>query len=206
MQISANNADILALGASLSASDVDAIAARFFHVEATDAAREYLEDLGGWEATEAWVAGDGLARHVLWLHQYLAAPWEGRFGIDLQQSLVDKMLVRNGVRSQLCELFLRAIKDPSPLDQGAQVRDGVLLITLDWVLQSWTTFLRQSAKQPTTSSAIKALDGLASRQQIDGEGWFAVAPDRLIAWGEESGTGSPGKIEEWMARHEVQDG
>jgi len=204
LQISANNDDILALAAGLSANDIDAIAARFFHVPAAGRAKEYLEEIGGWAATDGWVAGDGIARHVLWLHEHLGAAWEGRFGVDVQQGMVDRMLVRNGVRSQLCEICVRALKDPSPLGEGAQVVGGSLMVTLDWVLQAWGIFLRSSARQPTTAGVIRALDGLSTRVELDGEGWFVIDSTRLVAWGSDAGAGTKGKVTDWLSSHEAE--
>ena len=79
------------------------------------------------------------------------------------------------------------------------------MVTLDWVLQAWSTFLRQSAKQPATSAVIKALDGLATRLELEGVGWFIVQPARLEAWAKDSGAGTPAKIKDWLKQHETTD-
>jgi hypothetical protein len=199
LQISANNDDILALGAALSSNDLDAIAARFLHVPAGVQAVKYLADLGGRATTDAWVAGDGIAAHVLWIKETVGVEWQGRFGVPTQSGMVDRMLVRNGIRAQVSEIFLRALKDPGPLTRGAFVAERHLFVQPDWVVEAWETWIRR-IKSPTMSGLLKALDGLGERVTIDGEGWFIISPVKLYAWGTESGTGTPERIDEWLTQ------
>lgn len=200
LQISANNDDVLSLSGGLTAHDVDAIAARFFHVSADGAAGLYLERIGGREKLSEWVEQDGLAAHCLWLAT-TGLPWEGRFGISHQQGLVARMLVRNGARALICELCVRALRDPTPLQPGAQVVGVNLQISLDWITLSWEVHLRK-ARQPATAALIRALDGLGERVLTSsGEGVFSIHLDRLTAWAIESGLGSEAAVTRWIEGH-----
>lgn len=199
LQISANNEDVLALNAHLTKQDVDAVAERFTHIRCSADAAVYLADLGGWDACEPWIEGDSLPKHVLWLYEHLGSRWEGRFGVPPAPSLVSKLTVAGGVRAHLCELFVRVLRDSAPLDEGATVLAGRLVVHLDWILTNWQRVLNR-IRQPSTSAIIKALDGLGER--VGSEiSYTAIDTDLLVAWAESSGYGNRVRVEAWLANH-----
>jgi hypothetical protein len=202
-QIAANNLNVLSLGGNLSGQDVDAIAARFLHIPGRIEAARFLEARGGRAGAEPWVEGDGIAAHVLHLAQHPRYPWIGRFGVSTQPDLVDRMLVRGGVRAALCECFVRALKDDQPLRDGACV-SGMFACRLDWIGEVWDVYMRR-AQKPETPALLQALDGLGQRIESDGEGWFAIETSRLVTWAREAGVGTPELVHGWLRKHEGRE-
>jgi hypothetical protein len=201
VQIAANNLSVLTLGGGLSAADVDAIAVRFLHVAGRIDAAHYLAERGGRDGVVPWVEGDGIAAHVLYLAKVKRYDWIGRFGVPAQPDLVDRMLVRGGVRAALCELFVKALRDKAPLREGARVVRGVLAVRLDWIPDAWDLFLGRR-QRPETPGLLQALDGLGQRFEAVGEGWFAIETSRLVTWARESGTGNPERVHGWLRQHD----
>lgn len=201
VQIASNNLNVLTLGGALSREDVDAIACRFLHVPGRIEAAHFLASRGGHAGAIPWVEGDGIAAHVLYLAKIERYPWIGRFGVESQPDLVDRMLVRGGPRAALCELIVKALREKTPLRDGACVGGGVFACRVDWIPDAWDLHLGRRPR-PETSGLIQALDGLGQRAEFDGEGWFIIETSRLVQWSRDSGTGDPSRVTEWLAQHE----
>ena len=200
LQISANNEDVLELNANLTDNDVGAIAERFTHIRCESAAAVYLYERGGTAGCESWIGGDGLPAHVLYLANELHAEWRGRFGVEQEHGLANTLAIRSGTRALLCELFVRVLRDPAPLADGALVVQDTFVVHVDWILRNWAAVLNR-VRQPVTSAIIKALDGLGARVECGGEVYTAVDTERLAAWAWESGYGTPERVREWLKHH-----
>ncbi len=201
LQVSANNEDVFALNANLTAADLDAIAERFTHVRGQNRARQHLEQIGH-DGLTRWIEGDAIAAHVLYLAQN-PAEWQGRFGVAPAPDLAGTLAVRGGIRAGICELIVRMLRDPAPLGEGAIVVDGALYVHLDWVLGTWTSQMPK-ARLPAASVLIKALDGLGTRIEVADGGLTQIDTQKIVAWAAESGYGNQTRVTEWLKSHEVQ--
>lgn len=65
--VTSNNVNALKIYEPLNTDDIEAISSRIMWVSTDEKAATYLRTMKGREATEQWVEGDLLARHILWL-------------------------------------------------------------------------------------------------------------------------------------------
>lgn len=182
--IAANNQAVIELRGHLTKEDVDAIAERLFYVEVTGrAAAQYLETIGGRTKTEAWVAGDGIARHVLSL---TAPPVTSRFGFLPARVgvLARRIAVRSGPRAQACEWIVRALIDGFKRPRaGKPLRVGdSLILPTSLVYDGWGDYLE--GERPALSVVAGALGGVSLGELPEGQ---VIDLDMLRAWAHEHG-------------------
>jgi hypothetical protein len=157
----------------------NALAERLLFVRVGSAAREYLESLGGSRATEAWVNGDGIARHVLWLNENRTLTYPGsRLMVEGNgRELIDNAQNSGGVGADLCTWLCGYLTDPgaSNIGNGAKgviYGNGELWVsTLAWVggEEAWSRFVKHTrAELPSVVQLGRALSGLSGdvRKQL----------------------------------------
>lgn len=132
-------------------NDIEAIAARIYHVPASEEASHYLDRIGRWRETEKWVAGGQIAEYATYLAEQVGTPQlEGRFlNQGVQSSYHTNMLAAGPVSSQVQEALLNGIMKPT---RGVLVGDGRVLVNAKSVYEAWPSL----SDQPTPSS-IKAI-------------------------------------------------
>lgn len=132
-------------------NDIEAIAARIYHVPVSDAASNYLDSIGRWRETEKWVAGGQIAEYATYLAEQAGRPkLEGRFlNQGVQSSYHTNMLAAGPVSSQVQEALLNGIMKPT---KGIVVGDGHVLVNAKDVYEAWPSLSDQH-----TPSSIKAI-------------------------------------------------
>lgn len=114
-----NNDGMLSFNEILGSSDLEAIARRFIKIDVGERPRKYLEELGGYTATESWVAGDGIAAHVQWLVRNRKVVRGKRFIVDGNIEAVLELMKKHGQIEQLVlGLVVEALQeelDPPPI-------------------------------------------------------------------------------------------
>lgn len=147
-----------------------ALAERILHITPTQEATDYLESIGGRPTTEAWVAGDGIIRHVMWLAENrkvtpgsrLLVPGNGR-------SLIDRAQNKGGVSADVCTWLCNYLLDPQPM-QGvtrvaARCEQGEFWVSSTLLSKigddAWTRYVAHGRSsvpsQPKISDALKSL-------------------------------------------------
>ena len=110
--VTANNDNALKIEEDLSPDDYQAIVQRIGYIQVPDAARQFLEKIGGRAATKPWVEGDGIAEHVLWLrdnrkvkrgNRFLVEGWESSLHKSLQSTSGITGLVVEVIGYALCQ-------------------------------------------------------------------------------------------------------
>lgn len=235
--VAANNEDsVFDFGEDLTEDDAEAIGGRFLHIPVPKRrvvlpdgtarfearAARFLRKLGGRAATRDWVAGDGIAEHVLWLAANRSVTPGKRFLVEGQaREIVNRIAVGSGLPALLCQWIVLAILDERRDDHrlsprgdslndsvhGFMVRrNGELYISTAAFadLARWTRYVQMPGKLPTANAAGRALTVLChAGDHRDPSGksrlrYRRVRKDRLLAWVETSGLCDPRIIQRWI--------
>lgn len=163
--VTANNDNALKIHEDLSDEDYHAIVDRIGYINIPDAAGAYLESLGGRAATTAWVSGDGIARHVLYLAATRPVQRGTRFLVKGWESTMHKHLKStSGVASAVIEVAAFAISPkagPFALP-GFTLGDGVVYVSASGVFDAWDKALGSNAKVPPKQRIVSALRQLST--------------------------------------------
>lgn len=166
--VTANNDNALKIHEDLSDEDYHAIVDRIGYINIPDEAGAYLESLGGRAVTQAWVAGDGIARHVLYLAATRPVKRGTRFLVKGWESTMHKHLKStSGVASAVIEVVAFAISPkagPFPL-QGFTLGDGVVYVSASGVFDAWDKALGSNAKVPPKQRIVSALRQLSTKPE-----------------------------------------
>jgi hypothetical protein len=179
-----------------SAADIEAVAERFLVVRAPPEAASFLLDIGGRQATEGWVDGDGIAKHALWLRRNRAVSTGGRWLVAGELAdMSDALAVSGSVSGLVVEWIAKAIADPAKIapvlgtPPGFVVGDGRILVRAGFVSAYWETYI-VGQKTPTTHAIGSALASLATIEGGFGKyravKYRDIRPDVIRAWGAES--------------------
>jgi hypothetical protein len=198
--LAANNPDVLGLsGEDLTEDDVEAVESRVLEIKAQPEAAEYLRSIGGRATTEAWVAGDGIAKHVLWLQQNRRVQHGHRFLVGGQSPALARMLKgRDPAVSALLEVLVRCAKDPQAASRMGRPLDvrfggGEYWVTREFIDASWSVFAGQRAERPPAKNLGVALKRVTKRttRPAAGDGnrrrYYVLDTEFLSKWAEESG-------------------
>jgi hypothetical protein len=188
IMIAANDRSVIEFRDSLGYDDCAAIAERFLFIQGNPAAREYLLDT----PHKHWIEEGVIARHVLHLAQH-RMPAIGRFAVqDDANSVMQSLIIRSGLRSQLCRFAVEYLCEPRLADSTKRgfilIRDGQLLINVKAIHEHWQAYLGELP--PRTADTNKALQTLclpnAIVQGVDGSGnalhYRVIDTRNLIAW------------------------
>lgn len=185
--VTANNDNALKIHEDLSDEDYQAIVDRIGYINVPAAAGEYLESLGGRATTTAWVAGDGIARHVLYLMATRPVKHGTRFLVKGWESTMHKHLKNtSGVASSVIEVVAFAISakaGPFPLP-GFYLGDGVVYASASGVFDAWDKAIGSNAKVPAKQRIVAAMRQLATTPEsvrivVDDGG---MGPEAVSVW------------------------
>jgi hypothetical protein len=208
--VTANNEEILSTPENLSSHDLSAIVDRYLHVPTDGEAAAYLRD----QDTSAWVDGDMIAEHVLWLvHNHKWIP-KGRFLIEAQDEALHRSLTtRSGYRSALCQWLCSYLLNPSPFDNDArsarlvQVKEGSLFVNVMGIVQCWAMYVTNEPC-PKTGALASALSSLSTEKRQRWKtrpgqprmNYREINPDNLISWAEHTGFCEAEDLEQALSR------
>lgn len=171
VMITANNADALQIHEALGEADIEAIKRRIGFVDTDVAAREYLERLAAekgvavQDMTQAWVAGGGIAQHVLWLHENRDVEIGDRFLVEGWESdLTRNLAISFGAAPLMGKFLARTIRDKRNI-RGVRYGEGSIYVNLDYVRQSWGTIMGESSRVPDDTALMKALKVLSEGER-----------------------------------------
>ncbi len=94
--VAANNDAVLSFDEILTEEDIQALGVRFLKIDVGEEPREFLQELGGWSVTPAWVTGDRIAKHALWLVENRKPVRGKRFFIDGNAAEIGKIIRKHG--------------------------------------------------------------------------------------------------------------
>lgn len=124
--IAANNRGILEGEENLTANDVSAIVGRFLHIEAPREAADLLRLVD----TTGWVAGDLIAKHVLWIVQNVPKPSRTpRFLVESPKGKLARTMATSTIMgSAVAHWIVAFLLDPDRLRGGRPAGDSAFLI------------------------------------------------------------------------------
>ncbi len=199
--LAANNERLLAADEDLSADDLDAVAGRFLHIRTPQAAADYLKSLGGRSATTAWVDGDLIARHALYLAASRTVTPGERFLVEGHTSTMHRLLATQGRSAGLVVEWITRYLD-EPRAAAAQkgliiVGGGKVLINVGALVDNWTMYIR-SDEVPRSSMLGRALGNLSRGTVRPGGGprFHDIDVDIVLDWAEHNTIGNVDKMRE----------
>jgi len=188
--MAANSHSLLTIHDAMSGDDAPAFAERLFEINATSRSREYLDSIGGRaRIDDLWIEKDALAKHILYLVHYHNVPWYGRFGVKQDSTdLTNRLVVRGGVRAQLCEFFVKSFANRSIFKPTEYFcAEGRIFAHIDCISSNWDIVLRRQAT-PSTAAIASALSGIScARHVINGSNWYEIDVEKLKIWAREVG-------------------
>lgn len=143
----------------LTPDDIAAIAERYLFIDAKErsqALREFLASIGGRAGTEAWVKGDGIACHALWLRQNRAVTYGDRFIVAGKPTAMHEDLATSfGIMDDLCRWLCAFLENPAKImpqaSNGIFLGNGVLLASARTICDHWLQYLR---KEPSSETLV----------------------------------------------------
>jgi hypothetical protein len=165
--VTANNDNALKIEEDLTPDDYEAIVQRIGYIHSPSAAKLYLQSLGGRATTEAWVEGDGIAQHVLWLQKNRTVQPGKRFLVDGWESDLHKNLQSSsGVAGMVVEVIAYAVaqkfgKAGSSIYPGFVIGNGFIYVTISGVYDAWEAALGPKARQAVKQRIRSALRQLS---------------------------------------------
>lgn len=144
--------------------DVDAVASRFLHIKAGKDAADYLISIGGRAATDRWVDGDLIARHVAHLAQTRQVAHGARFLVEGDADEMARKLATGGtVRGLIVEAVARALAaEARPVGPGFLAGDGQLRVNATWLHDRWSELVGRAHHPPTLKNIGSTLEGIAT--------------------------------------------
>ncbi len=147
--------------------DTEAIAERYLFIDArprSQAIRDYLAQLGGRAGTDAWVKGDGIAKHILWLFHNRPVTLGKRFAVEGRPTRMAQALAWSyGPAAEILQWIISYLAQPSKisaqLGHGVLCGNGVLLVSSTAVAEFWTHYLQ--GKQPSNTLVGRQLKNLS---------------------------------------------
>ena len=178
--ITANNNSILDVFNSTKATTIDdqrALAVRLTHIEANDAAKDWLAARGGLDFTarpgSRWIRGEGntksdfvLAKHFLYLYSKRGKPTGRRMLVDGEGSfeLVERMRMSTHQAQTMTAALVQSIEKMTTNAEGSMIlpggmawknETGELLVTANYVLQKVEDFSGQKIGRGDTRMRMR---------------------------------------------------
>jgi Bifunctional DNA primase/polymerase, N-terminal len=139
--LATNNTGAFKLDKQPNESDLQALHERILLVRPTEEAAPYLVQLGGRAHTEAWVAGQGLARHVAWLETNREVRRGARFLVHGQGGLAALLTAEGAESGPVLGAMLRCLLDPLLGDESVCcARGGQVWVSQANLKTAWPTF------------------------------------------------------------------
>lgn len=175
--------------------DIDAVALRFLHIKIEgEAAANYLRELGGRAATEGWVDGDAIARHILWLRATRAASVKAgsRFLVEGQATQMANTLAVKGRRREAVATWLvNCLSTDISTVQGVICGGGQVLVSVLGMYRGWDAHI-QDTPSPSVVDIGKDLAPMSTgtmRPRIEGKRtvYHKVDVEQILAFAAQHG-------------------
>lgn len=160
--LAANNHTMFASSEAMTVDDQEANAVRFLHLKIGPEPAEYLRDIGGRAATEAWVAQSQIAEHAAWLERNRSVRYGARFIVEGNATEIQRyLLVTNKHTSPVLEWITHFLVADTPNSAAALAGNGRFLVNATTLSSNWQQYVKNSFAPTTTALGI-ALQTLSS--------------------------------------------
>lgn len=159
--ITANDDSAFSVSENVTEHTRKAIERRIGYIETNNEAGAYIETIGGYDTTKAWVAGGAIARHVLWLHEnhdvdkgsrFLVEGWPSKFTADFGA----REGLAGAVVGNLIEYVMSGNYKPAMPVEGGQ-----LLVSMQCLADSWDDLTVGDQAIPSRNKLSEALKQVA---------------------------------------------
>lgn len=207
--LAANNAGLLGHpDEDLSDDDIQAIATRVLEIDAGAGAAAYLEDIGGRATTESWVAGDGIAKHALWLAKHRTVQPGRRFLVTGDApALAKKLLTTKPTVAAILEWLGRCVLDDGkavrkdPYLNHVKIGGGQLLVSAAVIDGCWGEY-GGTHRRPSTTAIASALRQVSHPDRVrpttsggkPRPRCSVIKVDTLLEWAEEADFADPADL------------
>ena len=212
LMLAANNDEALSFGnENLSIHDLEAVAGRFLHVYARREAADWLKakNTNG-QLTRAWVDGDLLARHCLYLMKTRKIRPGKRFFVEGdEEAMHRKMLLRGGIDGLVHEWLVRFATKPVVLEQRYKARSEKPLAYIDnsefyvnsqAVVDCWDAYMPSTARCPGTQLVGSILSKISyDKRRVGSRGsrarYHVIQPGLVLELSQDMQVGNEDVIE-----------
>lgn len=209
MIIAGNNDRLLDTGEDLSTHDLEAVAGRFFYVDARapdgeqHPAAAYLEDLGGTPVVNKWITDDMIAEHALFLQSTRQVNEGARFIVEGKAAEFHEHLATgSGIAGLVCEWLVRHLSDPGTARAAAPGARALVFVGEGEVWAATEALAGEAAwharvpssNVPSATKIGRALRNLSIGKERVKVGevqntYHRVKPSLLLSWAERSQVG-----------------
>lgn len=217
--LTANKDSMMSFKQAYTRDQIEAVAKRVLHIEADDAAVEFLREHP--EHLD-WANGKGneVTKHILWLCENRVVERQpgSRFLVEGDVTHMSRMLIaRNPLFSKILQWLAKYVRNPNVVERAFPQnpdkngmyasRDpdrGVLLWCSPYVIQSaWSPYLDASGRGApdieTISSALTALCPYGMEADLE-RGLWPVELEHVSLWASKNGFPTEGKIKALVKR------
>lgn len=197
--IAANNKDVFQTGENLTIDDIKAIRERILDIPVTIESQKYLSSLSASDLS-AFIEGDGIAKHALWLKENRVVVPDGRFLVSGCDTAFHRSFpTATGIASDILHWLTCYLQNPAKIDAiGSllmRIEDGELLVTAKCIIENWEVYQTNTDTRRATSSRIcRALASLSTgkkKQFKNGRGiktnYWPIRTEYLLSWNADSG-------------------
>lgn len=122
-------------------SDIVALDERILLLRPSDACKDYLNELGGRETTEAWVAGGAIAKHIAWLAQNRVVKPGPRFLVQGRGGMSDLLSADGRGSAVVLRAIISALLGPMQVNERVACFDsGDVWVSLGGLKREWPTY------------------------------------------------------------------
>lgn len=205
MLVTANNADALGIDEALSPADYEAVVSRIGYIATGKDATAYLEALGGRTATEDWVSGDRIAKHLLWLRDNRPVAPGKRFLVEGWETSLHRHLgLRIGHAGAVLEVLAYALATRVQTT-GLLVSNGDLYANVPMIQKLWGAALGIDRNPPSRRKLLDALktfseDEIGYRATVESKRVrvWKIRREAVLECADELSIGDPRAINEYL--------
>lgn len=173
-------------------ADLDALEQRVLFLQPDDTAGEYLRALGGFNHTEAWVKGDGIACHVLWLAANRSVQSGPRLLVEGRGGLSEVLAADSSDARPVLSAILACVLGPGPRDEkAARVHGGQVWVNGSKLREGWANWCRVEDLPDNFKQALDVVRERGSKKKIreagDNVSMVRVLPGVLMRAAEREG-------------------
>lgn len=197
LALAANHPNLIRPTNDMTEMDLRAVSERILYIQVPEAAREYIDSLGGAEVVNDWIFSDKIAKHALWLRDnHRVAPSGGRFLVMGQKSaFTNRLAVNSGVANQVCEVLVKQLTSNKPLPPAVAglflAGGGDLYVNVKAIESIWENHCKTNDRYATgrLARALSAISAESTRLTVDGKQnrYSKVRVEQLYAWADENG-------------------
>lgn len=210
---------------SQTGQDLEAIAERFYWINAQDEAAAYLKAQGP-DVLNYW-REEGIARHIRHLEETRAVSNETRFGVSGDsEKLADLINISVRWNSWVTEWICNGVMDgfarlavgDQDIKNGAIIYDSAVYVRVKAIVKAWERYLPNNRTAPDTRPISDALRGIAEpgeRYQPrdlgiqDGNNqhrYYKIRSSPLLTFLDQTGSGTAAELEEALQRGNARRG